>query len=62
MTNLRQAMINYRAKERITQAELASRCGLSREYILAIETGKNTPAPVTEAKIRIAIGADKEEV
>lgn len=58
--SLRDLMINYRAKERITQEELAQRCGLSRKWVNQIENGKLLPSPVTEAKIRIAIGADKE--
>lgn len=55
MTNLQQMIINYRAKERITQEELADRCGISRVYLNAIETGSVIPAPVTEAKIRLVV-------
>ena len=55
MTELQRDMINYRAKERITQEELADKCGLSRVYVSAIENGTNTPSPVTEAKIRLVI-------
>ena len=61
MTNLQQIIINYRAKERITQEELADRCGISRVYLNAIETGSVIPAPVTEAKIRLVVG-EKEVV
>ena len=60
MTNLRQAMINYRAKERITQAELASKVGITREYLLSIESGKVIPSPVTEAKIRLVVDTKED--
>lgn len=60
MTALQKAMINYRAKERISQEELADRCGLSRVYINAVENGTKTPSLVTETKIRLVVD-DKED-
>ena len=55
MENLRKMIIDYRAKERINQEEFAQRCGISRRLISAIENGKYSPSPVTEAKIRIVV-------
>ena len=55
MTALQTDIINYRAKEKITQAELADKVGITREYLCNIETGTVTPSAVTEAKIRLII-------
>lgn len=56
---LAEDMIKYRAKNRISQRDLAAKCGLSVQTICAIETNQQTPARVTEAKIRLVI--DKKE-
>ena len=61
MTRLQTDIINYRAKENVTQAELADKVGITREYLCNIETGTVTPSLVTEAKIRLVIGTLKEE-
>lgn len=60
MANLRDLMIAYRAKERISQEELADRCGLSRVYINAVENGTKTPSPVTEARISLVVDSKEE--
>lgn len=54
--SLQDMMIQYRARERITQAELANRCGLSKQSIHLIESGKKNPSKVAQAKIEIVIG------
>lgn len=56
---LMEQMITYRAKERISQKELAARCGVSLQTINSIENGIQDPSKVTEAKIRLVI-EDKE--
>lgn len=56
---LSEDMVKYRAKERITQKELAERCGVSTQTINSIENETQSPSKVTEAKIRLVI--DKEE-
>ncbi len=53
-------MIEYRAKKRIGQRELADKCGISVQTVCSIETGKQTPTKLTEAKIRLVID-EKEE-
>ncbi len=40
-----------RAKRRITQQELAEKCGVSRQTINAIEAGKFIPSTVLALKI-----------
>ncbi len=53
--SLQERMIYYRAKEKITQKELAERCGLSKDCVSLIERGKE-PSKITKAKIEIIIG------
>ena len=57
---LEEKMLEYRAKERISQKELAARCGVTLQTINSIETGQQTPSRVTREKILLVIG--KEEV
>ena len=45
----------YRARERISQKELARRCGVSLQTINSIETGVQHPSEITEIKIRMVI-------
>lgn len=53
--SLSEEMVLYRAKERISQTELANRCGISTQTVNSIETGIQNPSRVTEAKIRLVI-------
>ena len=59
--SLQDRMIQYRAKERITQAELAQRCGISVQTICSVENGSQDPSKVTHAKIELVVGKDKDE-
>lgn len=56
---LSERMVEYRARERISQGELAERCGLSLQTVNSIENETQTPSRVTLAKIELVIG--KEE-
>lgn len=58
---LMEQMITYRAKERISQKELAARCGVSLQTINSIENGIQDPSKVTEAKIRLVIEGKEGE-
>ena len=53
-------MIQFRAKERITQVELAERVGVSVQTICAIETESQEPSKITKAKIELVIGKEAE--
>lgn len=53
-------MIEFRAKERLTQQELADKCGVSKQTIYSIENGTQEPSKITVAKIELVIG--KEQV
>ncbi len=58
---LKDEMIKYRAKERISQEELALRCGLAVKTICYAETGARKPNRLTEEKIRLVIDGQKKE-
>ena len=57
---LQERMVEYRAKERITQMELAARCGLSTQTVGAVENGLQEPSRITKAKIELVIGKEEE--
>lgn len=52
---LAEKMIYYRARERITQTELAKRCGVSLQTINSIEKGSQTPSKMTMLKILMVV-------
>lgn len=52
-------MIQYRARERINQQELADRCGVSKQTIYSIENELQVPSKVTLAKIELVIGREE---
>ena len=56
---LKDAMIMYRAKERISQSELARRCGVSLQTINSVENGTQSPSKVTEQKIRLVVEGEE---
>lgn len=58
---LHEKMILYRARERITQTELAHRCGLSLQTINSVENGLQNPSKTTLAKILLVIDSKEEK-
>lgn len=56
---LQERMVEYRAKERISQRELAHRCDISVQTINSVENGVQEPSARTKAMIELVIG--KEE-
>lgn len=56
--SLEDRMIEYRAKERITQAELAERVGVTVQTINSVEQGIQNPSKVTKAKIELVVGKE----
>lgn len=54
--SLAERMVQYRAKERISQEELGKRCGLSKQTINSLESELQEPSRVTVAKIELVIG------
>lgn len=61
MATLQERMIEYRAKERINQKELATRVGVSLQTINTVENGLQEPSNLTKAKIELVVGKEKEE-
>ena len=55
MSELSDKMVVYRAKHRMSQKDFAELCGVSTQTINSIETGKQDPTRITEAKIRLVI-------
>lgn len=58
---LQDKMILYRGKERISQKELAARCGLTVQTINAVENGIQHPSRLTEQKILLVVDAKEED-
>lgn len=56
--SLQDRMIEYRARERISQTELAERCGVSYQTINSVENGTQDPSRITVAKIELVIGKE----
>lgn len=54
--DLMKRMIDYRAKENISQKALAERVGVTVQTINSIENGLQEPSKLTEAKINRVIG------
>ena len=54
-------MVLYRAKERISQKELARRCGLTLQTVNSVENELQTPTKLTKAKIELVIGQEVKE-
>ena len=58
--SLRDDMLQYRARNRISQTELANRCGLSLQTINSIENENQTPSELTLMKIKMVLEEKKE--
>lgn len=56
---LAERMIQYRARERINQKELAERCGLSLQTVNSVENETQVPSKITIAKIELVIGQER---
>lgn len=57
---LQDRMVEYRAKERISQTELARRCKVSAQTINSVENGVQEPSRRTVAQIELVIGKEQE--
>lgn len=62
MNDLANRLIKHRAKYRLTQKELADRCGVSAQTISCIERGYQKPNKVTLAKIEMVVGGENGTV
>lgn len=48
-------ILTYRAKNNISQAEMASICNVTKQTIFNIEHEKQVPTRLTETKIRLVL-------
>lgn len=58
--SLQERMKVYRAKNRVTQKELAKLCGVSAQTIWSVEKGDQEPSEITRIKIELVVGRDSE--
>ena len=56
---LQEKLIRYRAKHRLSQREMADRCGISISTMYAVETGQQEPGKLTLAKINLVLEGDE---
>ena len=59
--NLGERMLRYRAKHRMTQKQMAEKCGVSLQTLCCVETGQQTPGKMTLTKIELVLEEDKNE-
>ena len=59
MDDLKERIIRFRAKNRITQREMAEKCGISSQTLCSIETGQQTPGKITRTKIELVLEEDE---
>ena len=62
MQTIADAVRRHRREANLTQDELARKCGLSRNYICQIETGRKSPTLGTLGEIATAVGVTLETV
>lgn len=61
MENLSDRIIVYRAKHRLSQGEMAKRCGISLSTLCSVEKRDQTPSKMTLAKIMLVLeGAEND--
>lgn len=58
--SIQEDMLNYRARNRISQKELARRCGVSVQTINYIENGLQNPSKITKIKIYLVINKEEQ--
>ena len=62
LTPFAMELASRRERERWTQAELAARCGLSRDTINKLENGRRRPTPRTLVALRHPFNMSLEEL
>lgn len=61
MSDLATRIVQYRAQNRLSQTEMAQKCGITAQTISLIERGAQKPTRVTLAKIEMIIGKENED-
>ena len=57
--SLAERMLVYRARNRLSQGDLAKMCGISLQTVYHIENGIQEPSKLTVAKIELVIGGQE---
>lgn len=55
-------LCEYRQMKHLSQSELARQSGLSRQTVIMVEQGKQSPTSVTAKKIADALGLTIEQI
>ena len=55
---IRKWLVDFRAKAKMTQAQLAEITGIAQNTVASIETGERNPSVPTAKKIASALGFD----
>ena len=55
-------LYEYRQMKHLSQSELARKSGLSRQTVIMVEQGKQSPTSVTAKKIADALGSTIEQI
>lgn len=61
MSKLSQEILMYRARNRLTQKQMAELCGVSCQTIHLIETEQQEPTRITLAKLMLVLGKEQDE-
>ena len=61
LSTLSNDILMYRAKNNISQQEMANRCRVTKQTIFNIEHGLQDPTKLTEAKVRLVIEGGSNE-
>ncbi len=55
---LKDAVLLYRANNRLSQKEFAAKCGVTPQTIYNIETVGQNPSKTTKVRIKVVLGND----
>ena len=55
-------IFTLRNNQKLSQADLAQKCGVTQQYIQMVESGKRTPALKTALKLAAALGVTVDEL
>ena len=61
MADIGDRMLEYRARNKMSQKEFAEKCGISTQTVWTVETHQQTPSRMTIAKIELVIGKEEKE-
>lgn len=60
MADIGDRMLEYRARNKMSQKDFAEKCGISTQTVWTVETHQQKPGRMTIAKIELVIGKEEE--